>query len=106
MAGKDSDFIETVLPVLEQSAAEMLHGGHIRFLPGGKRARFYSINAMRVRHPTWFKEDLQRLFALLATHAIQPRVAERISFDAVADAHRRLEAGGLEGKLVLCPGQA
>ena len=74
-----------------------------RLLPGGKRARFYSINAMRVRHPAWFKEDLQRLFALLAVHAIQPRVAERISFDAVTDAHRRLEAGGLEGKLVLCP---
>jgi len=39
----------------------------------------------------------------LATRAIRPRVAERISFDAVAEAHRRLEAGGLEGKLVLCP---
>jgi NADPH:quinone reductase-like Zn-dependent oxidoreductase len=39
----------------------------------------------------------------LATGAIRPRVAERISFDEVAEAHRRLEAGGLEGKLVLCP---
>jgi NADPH:quinone reductase len=58
---------------------------------------------MRARHPTWFKEDLERLFGLLATGAIRPRVAERISFDEVAEAHRRLEAGGLEGKLVLCP---
>src|SRR5436190_11354098 len=74
-----------------------------RFRPGGKHARFYSINAMRARHPTWFHEDLERLFGLLATHAIRPRVAERISFDEVADAHRRIEAGGLEGKLVLCP---
>jgi NADPH:quinone reductase-like Zn-dependent oxidoreductase len=74
-----------------------------RFLPGGKRARFYSINVMRARQPSWFREDLERLFGLLATHAIQPRVAERIAFDEVADAHRRLEAGGLEGKLVLCP---
>jgi NADPH2:quinone reductase len=74
-----------------------------RLLPGGKRARFYSVNAMRARHPTWFKEDLERLFSLLATGAIRPRVAERISFDEVAEAHRRLEAGGLEGKLVLCP---
>ena len=70
---------------------------------GGKRARFYSINVMRARHPAWFREDLERLFGLLAARAIQPRVAERISFDEVADAHRRLEAGGLEGKLVLCP---
>src|SRR6516164_1207427 len=74
-----------------------------RLLPGGKRARFYSVNVMRARHPTWFKEDLERLFGLLATGAIRPHVAERISFDEVADAHRRLEAGGLEGKLVLCP---
>jgi NADPH2:quinone reductase len=74
-----------------------------RFLPGGKHARFYSINAMRLRHPAWFKQDLTRLFDLLATHAIHPRVAERISFDQVADGHRRVEAGGLEGKLVLCP---
>jgi NADPH:quinone reductase len=74
-----------------------------RWLPGGKRARFYSINVMRARHPAWFKEDLGRLFGLLAGGAIRPRVAERISFDEVVEAHRRLEAGGLEGKLVLCP---
>lgn len=74
-----------------------------RLLPGGKRARFYSINAMRARHPDWFSEDLERLFAMLATGTIRPKVADRISFDEVADAHRRLEAGGLEGKLVLYP---
>ena len=72
-------------------------------MPGGKRAFFYSINAMRARHPAWFQEDLERLVGLLASGAIRPRVAERISFDEVAEAHRRLEAGGLKGKLVLCP---
>jgi NADPH2:quinone reductase len=75
----------------------------LSWLPGGKRVRVYSINVMRARHPAWFREDLERLFGLLATRAIRPRVAERISFDEVAEAHRRLEAGGLEGKLVLCP---
>jgi len=75
------------------------------FLPNGKRVRVYSINAMRATHLAWFKEDLGKLFALLAQRAIQPRVAERISFDRVAEAHRRLEAGGLDGKLVLCPDQ-
>ena len=74
-----------------------------RWLPGGRRALFYSINAMRLQHPDWFREDLERLFALLADAAIRPRVAERISLDKVVDAHRRLEDGGLEGKLVLCP---
>ena len=75
----------------------------LSWLPGGKRLRIYSVNGMRALHPAWFREDLERLFGLLATHAIRPRVAERISFDEVAEAHRRLEAGGLEGKLVLCP---
>jgi NADPH2:quinone reductase len=73
------------------------------WLPGGKRARGYSINVMRARHPAWFREDLEQLLGLLASGAIRPRVAERISFDEVAEGHRRLEAGGLEGKLVLCP---
>ncbi len=58
---------------------------------------------MRVLHPAWFREDLERLFGLLETRAIQPRIAERISFDKVAEAHRRLERGGLDGKLVLYP---
>jgi NADPH:quinone reductase-like Zn-dependent oxidoreductase len=74
-----------------------------RWLPGGKHVRFYSINAMRARHPAWFKEDLGRLFDWLANGTIHPRVAGRISFDEVAEAHRRLEKGGLDGKLVLCP---
>jgi len=74
-----------------------------RWLPRGKRAGFYSINVMRALHPAWFSEDLGQLFGLLARGAIRPRVAERITFDEVSEAHRRLEAGGLEGKLVLCP---
>src|SRR5262245_24592006 len=76
----------------------------LSWLPGGKRVRIYSINLLRARHPAWFQEDLERLFGLLATRLIRPRVAERISFEQVAEAHRRLEAGGLEGKLVLVPG--
>lgn len=92
----------SMLTILSQIARLYLW----RFLPGGKRARFYSINAMRARHPAWFKEDLERLFALLAEGGIHPRVADRISFEEVAEAHRRLEEGGLEGKLVLCPGLA
>jgi NADPH:quinone reductase-like Zn-dependent oxidoreductase len=74
-----------------------------RWSPGGRRAGFFSVNVMRVQHPAWFREDLGRLFSLLATGTIRPRVAGRISFDNVAEAHRRLEAGGLEGRLVLCP---
>ena len=73
------------------------------WLPGGKHACFFSINLTRALHPAWFREDLDRLFGLLASGSIRPRVAERISFNEVAEAHRRIEAGGLDGKLVLCP---
>ncbi|MGZ5874955.1 MAG: medium chain dehydrogenase/reductase family protein [Bradyrhizobium sp.] len=89
--------------ILMWIARVYLWRGLLSWLPGGKRTRVYSINVMRARHPAWFREDLERLFGLLATRAIRPRVAERISFDEVAEAHRRLEAGGLEGKPVLCP---
>jgi NADPH:quinone reductase-like Zn-dependent oxidoreductase len=75
----------------------------LSWMPRGKRIYVYSINAMRARHPAWFREDLERLFGMLATGAVRPRVAERISFERVAGAHRRIEAGGLDGKLVLCP---
>jgi NADPH:quinone reductase len=89
-----------MLPIVSEIARLYLW----RLLPSGKRARFYSINVMRARHRSWFKEDLAQLFALLAHGAIRPRIAARISFAEVADGHRRLEAGGLDGKLVLCPG--
>lgn len=70
---------------------------------GGARIRIYSINAMRARHPSWFKEDLGCLLEMLAKGAIRPRIAEGISFDEIIEAHRRLEGGGLDGKLILCP---
>jgi NADPH2:quinone reductase len=75
----------------------------LSWLSGGKSPRMYSINLMRALHPAWFREDLERLLGLLATGVVRPRVAERIPFHEVAEAHRRLERGGLEGKLVLCP---
>jgi NADPH:quinone reductase-like Zn-dependent oxidoreductase len=53
----------------------------------------------QVRHETAH----HTLFPASRARAIRPRVAERISFDEVAEAHRRLETGGLDGKLVLCP---
>jgi NADPH:quinone reductase-like Zn-dependent oxidoreductase len=92
-----------LLAILMWSARVYLWRRLLSWLPGGKRLRVYSINAMRALHPAWFREDLERLFRLLAARAIRPRVAEHISFDEVAEAHRRIEAGGLDGKLVLCP---
>lgn len=95
---------QTRLTGLAARAAQLTFASALRgLLPGGKGFRIYSINAMRARHPAWFREDLEELFGLLATGAIRPRIAARIGFDECIDAHRRLEAGGLDGKLVLCP---
>lgn len=75
----------------------------LSWLPARKGVRLYSINLMRAQHPEWFQEDLARLFGLLASGAIRPSIAGRISFGGVAEAHRRVEAGGLAGKIILCP---
>ncbi|MBK6690760.1 MAG: zinc-binding dehydrogenase [Myxococcales bacterium] len=72
-------------------------------LPNGKRARFYSITDLKQQHPAWFRADLEDLFALLADGSIHPRIQGRIDLDSVEEAHGRVEAGGLTGKLILCP---
>jgi len=92
-----------VINILTMIARVYLWRRLLSWLPGGKGVRIYSINAMRARHPDWFREDLERLFGMLASHVVRPHIAERISFADVAEAHRRVEAGGLEGKIVLCP---
>jgi NADPH:quinone reductase len=72
-------------------------------LPDGRRTRLYSITTLRKKHPDWFATDLEALFGRLADGDIRPTVAERLRMEDVPDAHRRLEAGGLSGKLVLVP---
>ena len=47
----------------------------LSWLPGGKRVRLYSINAMRALHAAWFREDLERLFGLLANSAPSGRAS-------------------------------
>ena len=71
-------------------------------LPNGRAAQFYSITALRKRHPEWYRTDLETLLALLAEGRIHPRIAERIELGEVPEAHRRIEAGGLDGKIVIC----
>ena len=93
----------STLSMLAWMARAFLGRRLLTLRPGGKRLRVYSINLMRARHPTWFRDDLERLYGLLEARVVRPRVAERISFDEIVAAHRRVEGGGLDGKLVLCP---
>ncbi|TNF60636.1 MAG: oxidoreductase [Rhodobacteraceae bacterium] len=71
------------------------------WLPNGHATAFYSIGAMRRKHPEWFREDLATLFGMLAAGRIKPVVAEVLSMTEVRRAHQRVEAGDVAGKLVL-----
>jgi NADPH:quinone reductase-like Zn-dependent oxidoreductase len=71
------------------------------WLPNGHATAFYSIGAMRRRHPDWFREDLATLLAMLAEGRIAPVVAEVMPLAEARRAHRRIEAGEVAGKLVL-----
>ena len=71
------------------------------WLPNGHATAFYSIGAMRRTHPEWFKQDLATLFAMLADQRFDPAVAEVVSLTEVRRAHERVEAGEVQGKLVM-----
>ena len=51
-----------------------------------------------------FKEDLPKLFELLAAGTIRPRIAARLSLLDGREGQRLLEAGGVAGKIVLLAG--
>ena len=67
----------------------------------GRRGTFYGITALYRKDKGPLKEDLPKLFALLAARKIAPRIAVRLPLLAGREAERLLEAGGLEGKVVL-----
>ena len=71
------------------------------WLPNGHATAFYSIGAMRRRHPEWFRQDLEALLGLLAAGNIAPAIAEVLPLSEVRAAHRRVEAGEVSGKLIL-----
>ncbi len=66
----------------------------------GRRGRFYGITQRYRDDPTSFREDLPKLFALLAEKKIAPRIAARLPLLAAREAQERLERGGVEGKIV------
>ena len=67
----------------------------------GRRGTFYGITKLYRKDKRPFKEDILKLFALLADRKIQPRIAARMPLLAGREAERLLEAGGVEGKIVL-----
>ncbi|MGI8416972.1 MAG: zinc-binding dehydrogenase [Nakamurella sp.] len=74
-------------------------------LTPGPGVRLYRVEDSYRKHPDSYREDLNRLVELLADGAISPVVAT-LPLTEAAEAHRRLEAREVVGKLVLMPGGA
>lgn len=85
------------LPDVARSALQVFVGTIAR----GRRGSFYGITQLYRKNPQPLREDLPKLFALLAEKKIQPRIAQTLPLLAAREANERLEAGGIEGKLVL-----
>ena len=66
-----------------------------------RRVVFYDISGRRQRLPEDFRDDLSTLFGLLEAGRITPRVQRVFSMEEAVEAHRLIEAGQVEGRLVL-----
>lgn len=77
-------------------------GGRLR----GRRPAFYGITQLYRKDPGPFREDLPRLFALLRDGAIRPRIAARLPLLDARRGNEQIEAGGVDGKIVLVAGTA
>ena len=66
-----------------------------------RRVTFYDISGRRTRHPHDFEDDLSTLFSLLEAGRIAPRIQRVFGLEEAVEAHRLIEAGQVEGRLVL-----
>jgi NADPH2:quinone reductase len=67
----------------------------------GRCGSFYGITALYRRDPAAFREDLPKIFALLAERKIDPMVARTFPLLEARAALEALAGGGVEGKIVL-----
>jgi NADPH:quinone reductase-like Zn-dependent oxidoreductase len=77
--------------------------GLLKLIPGSKRAYWYNVKSLRDLHPASFREDLSKLFALLAARKIQPVIAAKFPLREAAHANELLEKFQVSGKIVLFP---
>lgn len=87
----------TGMPALLSSAWSCF----VRTRLSGQRGMFYGITMLYRKDPRPFREDLPKLFDLMKDRRLVPRVAQRLPLLAAREANERLEAGNIEGKLVL-----
>ncbi|MEA5361311.1 NADP-dependent oxidoreductase [Amycolatopsis sp., V23-08] len=91
--------LDTALLGLDALDAVRGGGEFVAFAAG---AAPLPLRGIRVRH-VWIRADGARLADLTAAGVLRPRVADVLPLSAAAEAHERLAAGGLRGRLVLTP---
>ena len=77
--------------------ANILLGSRLR----GRRGSFYGITALYRKDPTAFREDLPKVFALLAEKKIDPMITETFPLLEARKALELLATGSVAGKIVL-----
>jgi NADPH:quinone reductase-like Zn-dependent oxidoreductase len=73
----------------------------LNILPNGRSTRFFSIGALRQKHPDWFSEDLTSLFDYLSRGEIKPLISKRFAMTEIKQAHGLIEKAKVVGKVVL-----
>jgi NADPH:quinone reductase len=71
--------------------------------PTGRRATFFRLSTEARRHPSRVQGDMTTLLHRLAACRLRPLVAGCLPLARAAEAHSRLEAGAVQGKLLLAP---
>lgn len=72
-----------------------------KWLPDGRHYHFYHIANRRQARPEEFRQDVATLFSLLAQGRLHPVIADTLPLSSVAEAHRRIEAAEVLGRIVL-----
>lgn len=75
--------------------------GLMKLVPDGKYPVWFNVKTLCDTHPEWFREDLSRLFGLLAARQIQPVIAARMPLREAPRANDLLEKAQVSGKIVL-----
>jgi NADPH2:quinone reductase len=75
----------------------LLVGARLR----GRRGAFYGITMLYRKDPRPFREDLPKLFALVAAKGLEPLISVTLPLLAAREALDLLIAGSVEGKIVL-----
>ena len=73
----------------------------LSIIPNGRKAKFYSIGALRKKHPDWFKQDLKKLLELLKNNNIKPLIGSYFSLDNTVEAHKLIETSKQHGKIII-----